>query len=108
MSDPTLLLMALAEQLEVFIMDTIPGAERVHKYGGTLFTLKPDEKEGQFCGVFIYKEHVQVSFSLGAALDDPFGVLEGTGKRRRHVNFKDASDVNYEALEALLKQASTL
>ncbi|GLQ31346.1 DUF1801 domain-containing protein [Litoribrevibacter albus] len=106
MSDQTLLLMSLAEQLEDFIQTTVPSAEKVSKYGGVLFTLKPEQKEGQFCGVFIYKEHVQISFSLGAELDDPTGMLEGTGKRRRHVNFKDATDVNYDALEGLINQAS--
>ncbi|MFC3150722.1 DUF1801 domain-containing protein [Litoribrevibacter euphylliae] len=108
MSDQTLILMALAEQLEDFIVTTVPDAEKVSKYGGVLFTLKPEEKEGQFCGVFIYKEHVQLSFSLGAELHDPAGVLEGSGKRRRHVNFKAASNLDFNVLEGLLKQAASL
>ena len=99
-------LLSLAEEIENLILTCVPQSHKVAKYGGTLFTVYPDEKEGQFCGVFIYKEHVQISFSLGAELDDPTGMLEGTGKRRRHVNFKDATDVNYDALEGLITQAS--
>ena len=61
----------LIERLDSLVMSAAPKAATVTKYGGTLYTLKPDEKEGQFCGVFPYKKHVQLSFALGVDLDDP-------------------------------------
>ncbi len=61
-------------------MTALPKSSKVAKYGGTLYTLKPDLKKGQFCGVFPYKAHVQLSFAQGASLDDPDGLLEGGGK----------------------------
>jgi len=99
---------ALADELEALISATVPKSQAVQKYGGTLFTLKPDEKEGQFCGVFIYKAHVQISFSKGAQLDDPKSLLSGNGKLRRHVNLSDVSDIDMTGLKKLLKQASKL
>jgi len=101
-------LTALADQLENYIQQTIPHATTVQKYGGTLFTLRPEEKEGQFCGVFVQKKNVQISFSKGAELKDPKKLLSGTGKLRRHVNFTSADGVEFKDLEKLLKQAARL
>lgn len=91
-----MMLASIADELEEFIRQTVPACRTVKKYGGTLFTLKPDEKEGQFCGVFIYKKHVQLSFSNGAELEDPGQLLSGSGKRRRHLNFPDLIKVDYD------------
>lgn len=99
---------ALAEEVEALISATIPKSQKVQKYGGTLFTLKPDEKEGQFCGVFIHKAHVQISFSKGAQLNDSNALLSGSGKLRRHMNVSDISDIDITGLKNLLKQASKL
>ena len=104
----TLKLISLAQELEQFICNVVPNSHTVSKYGGTLFTLRPEEKEGQYCGVFIYDQHVQVSFSKGAELADPIKLLSGNGKLRRHVNFKSSNDINFNELEKLLIQSSNL
>ena len=99
---------SLADALENFIQETIPESATVQKYGGTLYTLRPEEKEDQFCGVFMHKKHVQISFSKGGDLKDPKKLLSGTGKLRRHVNFRSAAEVDFKDLEKLLKQAAKL
>lgn len=108
MNENAISLMSLAEELETYIQDVIPKSSRISKYGGVLFTLKPDEKEGQFCGVFIYNTHVQISFSKGAHIADAKNLLSGSGKSRRHINFKTREDVNDKDLKKLLVQASKL
>jgi len=108
MAENLIELTALADQLENFIQETIPESTTVKKYGGTLFTLRPEEKEGQFCGVFLQKKNVQISFSNGGELKDPKGLLSGTGKIRRHVNFTSADEVEFKELGKLLKQAAKL
>ncbi len=84
---------ALAEELHNLILRDVPTSSTVAKYGGILYTLNPTEKEGQFCGVFVYKSHVQLSFSAGSFLDDPLRILSGSGKLRRHINFKRSEDI---------------
>lgn len=101
-------LTALADELHNLIRQVVPKSTTVAKYGGMLYTLKPAEKEGQFCGVFLYKSHVQLAFSQGTSLDDPLHLLCGTGKLRRHINFKPSDDIDTESLSALIKQAATL
>jgi len=108
MTENTLNLLPLADELEAFISNTIPNSKTVSKYGGTLFTLNPEAKEGQFCGIFIYKEHVQISFSKGAALTDPNKLLGGSGKHRRHINLTSTNEIDLDELEKLLKQAAEL
>jgi len=98
---------ALVKVLHDLIMDAAPRSETRPKYGGVLYTLRPEEKEGQFCGVFVYKAHVQLSFAHGAALDDPTGVLSGSGKFRRHVSFTTTEDVKPQVLSRLLEQAAS-
>lgn len=99
-------LLALEEFLDRLIRSVVPGVECVQKYGGVLYTLYPEEKEGQFCGLFVFKSHVQLSFSQGAALDDPAGLLAGNGKVRRHVNFETPEQIDETGLSALILQAS--
>lgn len=99
-------LYAIVERLDRIIRDVVPGVTAVPKYGGTLYTLAPDEKEGQFCGIFPYAEHVQLSFSRGARLDDPGGMLAGGGKHRRHMNFADVADIPEGDVRRFVEQAS--
>jgi hypothetical protein len=96
---------AIVKRLDQIIHRSAPKAETVSKYGGTLYTLKPDEKEGQFCGVFPYKEHVQLAFSNGTALKDPEQVLVGTGKLRRHINFSNLQEIDPAILGELIENA---
>ena len=99
---------SLGQEVEAFILETVTDAQPVKKYGGTLFTLTPQINESQFCGVFLYKAHAQVSFSQGARLCDPQGVLLGQGKYRRHWNFATLEALDLDYLAKLLKQAAAL
>lgn len=52
-----------------------------------------------------FRSHVNVGFFQGAALDDPAGLLEGGGKRMRHVKLKPGVAVDAAALGALIDAA---
>jgi hypothetical protein len=52
-----------------------------------------------------FKTHVNVGFFHGAMLDDPAGLLEGSGKRMRHVKLKPGSKLNGAALRDLIDAA---
>lgn len=49
--------------------------------------------------------HVNVGFFLGAMLDDPAGLLEGTGKRMRHVKLRWGQPIDEAALSRLVEEA---
>ena len=52
-----------------------------------------------------FKSHVNVGFFYGALLADPAGLLEGNGKRMRHVKLKPGREVNAAALGDLVDVA---
>jgi hypothetical protein len=52
--------------------------------------------------------HVNVQFADGASLPDPAGLLEGTGKRARHVKCRRIADVERPALRALIEAEAAL
>ena len=49
-----------------------------------------------------HSAHVNVQLVDGADLPDPTGIVEGTGKRIRHVKVRDMADVARPALRALI------
>jgi len=61
--------------------------------------------DGAFAYVDAFKAHINVGFFWGAELEDQQGLLEGTGKRMRHVKLRPDQDINTSALEALIKAA---
>ncbi|MEM6453448.1 MAG: DUF1801 domain-containing protein [Cyanobacteria bacterium P01_D01_bin.105] len=93
---------AILTSLDQMIRSVVSEVSTVAKYGGTLYALHPDQKEGQFCGTFAYSNHVQLSFARGAEIDDPFGILTGNGKFRRHINFSNPDDIDSEKIIAIL------
>jgi len=59
-----------------------------------------------FAYVGAFRSHVTVGFFNGAALDDPFELLEGTGKRMRHVKLIPGGVVDAHSLDELIRAAS--
>ena len=61
--------------------------------------------DAAFGYVNAFSAHVNVGFFHGAVLDDPAGLLEGTGKRMRHVKLRWAQQPNAAALRDLVAAA---
>jgi hypothetical protein len=61
--------------------------------------------DAAFGYVNAYRNHVNVGFFFGALLTDPAGLLEGTGKRGRHVKLRPGRDVDAAALAHLVDAA---
>jgi hypothetical protein len=66
------------------------------------------DSNGTVCGFMTGNEHVTFIFLRGAALSDPEGLLEGTGKFVRHVKVRTVQDVKKPALKKLLVEAAKL
>lgn len=58
-----------------------------------------------FAYVNVFKAHANVGFHFGAKLKDPAGLLEGTGKRMRHVKVTPGVPLDSKALGALIQEA---
>jgi hypothetical protein len=62
-------------------------------------------EDAPFGYVNSFKSHVNVGFFYGAVLDDPAGLLEGSGKRMRHVKLNPGRQLNAPALGDLVDAA---
>jgi len=62
-------------------------------------------EDAAFGYVNVFTAHANVGFFFGAELKDPTGLLEGTGKRMRHVKVKPGADLDFSALSALIGAA---
>jgi len=58
--------------------------------------------DAPFGYVNAFKAYASVGFFYGAMLPDSAALLEGAGKRMRHVKLRPGKDVNLTALDALI------
>lgn len=63
--------------------------------------------DAAFGYVNAFTAHVNVGFFRGAEIADPGGLLEGTGKRMRHVKLRPDRRVDEAALTRLIETAYT-
>ena len=87
----------------------LPWFERMRGCGADVCELLHDGAptacvgDAAFGYVGAFTAHVNVGFFNGASLKDPAGLLEGTGKRMRHVKLRWGEPVNADALNALIE-----
>jgi hypothetical protein len=60
-----------------------------------------------FGHVNAFGSHVNVGFFLGTSLEDPAGLLEGSGKFMRHVKVRPGTPIDGDSLRALIVAAYT-
>lgn len=61
--------------------------------------------DAPFGYVNAFKAHASVGFYHGADLADPAGLLQGEGKRMRHVKLRPGEELDVEALNVLIVAA---
>lgn len=61
--------------------------------------------DAAFGYVNVFTSHVNVGFFLGTEIEDPAGLLVGSGRFMRHVKLRPETDVDPEALTQLIKTA---
>ena len=71
------------------------------KYGGLVFSLS----NALIGGIYTYKEHISIEFSHGAGFADPSGMLEGKGKKRRHLKIVAKQDIDAKNVKAFVAEA---
>lgn len=61
--------------------------------------------DAAFAYVDAFSAHANIGFFQGASLEDPAGLLEGAGKRMRHVKLRWGQPIDEAALSALIAAA---
>lgn len=101
-------LQALAQELRQFLKnETKPTYELVGDSTISLnigygFTKKAWDC---YCAIIVYSKHINLSFPSGAFLNDPKKLLQGTGKRIRHIKIMGINDVEQHDIKNLVIEA---
>jgi hypothetical protein len=69
------------------------------------YGIGPKKATEHFCYIAPYGEYVNVGFNYGLVLPDPDELMEGSGKKFRHVKIKTLEDVERPGLKKLLQSA---
>jgi hypothetical protein len=98
---------ALAWKARDLILDAAPHSieaiivkDRVAAYGVGQMSMKE-----QFVYIALPQKWVRIGFYYGSDIPDPEGLLEGEGKRFRHVKIQSEDDLQHPALRELIRLA---
>ncbi|MCF6232276.1 MAG: DUF1801 domain-containing protein [Rhodobacteraceae bacterium] len=98
----------IVEILTGMIIDLAPDATLRSMYGGMVVELTKDDPKSRVAGIYTYTGYVSLELSNGVSFDDPNGVLEGSGKLRRHVKLRDLEDIKTKGCRDFLRQALSM
>ena len=96
---------AIIAGLKDLIAQIAPDVRFVAKYGGEVLCPDPSSDKKFVGGLFEYKTHVSLEFSQGVSFADPNQLLEGSGKKRRHLKFQAEADIAAKDAKGFLEQA---
>ena len=94
---------ALATELRALVRRALPQAEEGIKWNVPVFEL-----EVPICYLAAHASYVRLGFYRGSELEDPRGLLEGTGARLRHVKVAVGTPLDRAGLEALVRRGAAL
>ena len=90
----------IASELRRLVKEAAPTATETIKWGMPVY-----EMQGNICYIGAIKDRVNFGFYRGADLPDPVGLLEGTGKKLRHIKVRSIEDIQEAAFKVLVEGA---
>jgi hypothetical protein len=95
---------AIEQALRRVIRAELPDADERVDFGNKLiaFGFSMRMRDLLFA-IIAHKEHVNLQLADGAVLSDPIGLVEGTGKRIRHVKIRSVEAAESAPVRALIE-----
>ena len=94
----------ISEDLRKMARSAMPGAHEFLYYDAINYSVS-DSPLGRICYISPMEKYVTIGFLFGARLDDQRHLLEGSGKRARHVRIRTLEEGKSPALKELVKAA---
>ena len=96
-------LQAIERALRATIRAAFPGAVEQVDFGNKLIAFGRSMKiRGLLFAIIAHKGHVNLQLADGALLPDPAGLIEGTGRRIRHVKIRSVEAVASPAVQGII------
>lgn len=96
----------ISVELRKMARNTMPRAHEFLYYDAINYSLD-DSPLGRVCYISPMGNYVMLGFLFGAQLDDQHHLLQGSGKRARHVKIRTLEEAKNPALKELVKAAWT-
>ena len=93
---------ALCDALRAFVRAQTPSATETLHLGWKVVSYGTKKK---FCAIAPHAKWANLQFHAGASLDDPSGLLSGTGKSMRHVKIESLDQLD-SRLSDLIQHAA--
>ena len=90
----------VVSEVRSIIRNNAPEAKESIKWAQPVY-----EINGPFCYIKAFKNSVNFGFWRGVNIDDPTGLLKGTGQKMRHVKLTSLGDVNQKVFSGFVKQS---
>jgi hypothetical protein len=94
----------IIETLRAVAKSNMPGAHEFVYHGALNYKL-PESPGTWICYITALRNYVRLGFFFGASLSDPKELLEGTGKRMRHIKVRTVRDAGTDELAVLIRLA---
>ena len=85
------------------VLEATPGAQESIKWAQPVY-----ETNGPFCYIKAFKDSVNFGFWRGVDIQDPKGLLQGSGEKMRHVKLTSVEDIDEEEFASFVRQAVQL
>lgn len=96
----------IARGTRALVLDIFPDAlERTYWGWGNTWYGTSDKNRDAVFSISPMKSYVQLHFLRGTEQSDPDGLLEGIGKKLRHVKIRTAAELKRTSLHRLMKRA---
>ena len=92
-----------AVRLRGIVKSAAPNARESLKWAQPVY-----EADGPFCYFKAFKSSLNFGFWRGVDLDDPKGLLEGSGDKMRHVKLTGVDGIDEDAFADFVRQAIEL
>lgn len=100
----------LARKTRELVREVIPDAREEVDFSAHMLvaTFIPGTYKGAIVTIMLQKSYVNIMFAKGVELMevDETGLLEGTGKKARHIKVRDGERIKEPAVRALIKEAA--
>lgn len=94
---------SVALRARSIIRETLPEAEEAIKWGQPVYSI-----DGPLAYFKAFKSSVNIGFWRGAEMEDPGGLLTGSGERMRHLKVTSETGLDQESLREFLLQGAEL
>lgn len=94
---------AIVSKVRQIILEAAPEADESIKWAQPVY-----ETNGPFAYIKAFKNSVNFGFWRGVDINDPYGLLDGSGDKMRHVKLVSLEDINEQAFKDYVLQALKL